>query len=159
MTWWGTRQNPSPRMRAEIAAMIKLFNTKEDVLYRARANWDWDCYLQTRKLKLVTDENPREPHWLVTFRMHDYPRDWLTIKIKYSKEHPHVEPAVTVLSHDVSNARHLLLSGALCLHGHDSARTGWNPSKSTDATFGLWSVEWIRAWIFWQKKGYWPSET
>jgi hypothetical protein len=161
MTWWGTRKKPSLRLKKEILLMQATFPKEKRAPMDLYGKFD----LETSDLDLVTDEDPLQPYWLVRFRMHDRlssrikSKDWFTIKIKYSKSHPNQEPYVFVLSHNVSNAPHVLLfsSGALCLHAHKSARSGWDPGKSTAATFGLWAVQWIRAWLRWKKTRRWPS--
>ncbi len=164
MTWWGSWENPSDRMRREALTMKATFDIKKRVLIRSHVSWDQDFYLETGERKFVTDK-PRYPYWLITFRMHDSSssrirsKEWFTIRIEYPEGYPDYEPEVRVISHDVTDAPHVLLfsSGALCLHDHTSSRSGWDPGKSTAATFGLWAIEWIRAYLYWKKTWFWPE--
>lgn len=168
-TWWGTRKEPSRRMRVEILAMKKLFNTKQKVLIKPRVLWDDDFYLITKELNLDTDNRIR-PFWLTTFRMRSGPQNrinpegWYTLRITYRSEFPAKEPAATIPSHGLLGAEHIFgkLSETddyvLCLTGHDGIRSGWDPARSTAATIGLWSIEWIRAWTLSIITGYWPDE-
>jgi len=160
-SWFGTTQKPSPRAAIEIAAMKKLFDTTTPTVVRHKVSWDSDFLLYTLKLEL----NPAEPiHWTVQFSMYDIEEtgkgvnnnDTFTIRILYPSNFPAGEPQVEVTSHNV-NGVHVFNGGKLCLHSHRGASSGWDPAASTAATFGLWSVQWIRAWIYYKTHTIWPD--
>ena|SRR3989344_4609170 len=154
LPWWGTRQHPSPRMVIEIAAMKIVFKFNEPSLIKPQRGWDQQFYLHTLSRELNTN-NPSNPFWEISFQM-SYLPDTYKIQINYQKNYPAEEPAVFLLSHRGSG-RHIFKNGRLCLHNHTGSLYGWDPAKSTAATFGLWAVEWIRAWIIQEKTGNWPS--
>lgn len=163
MVWWGTREKPSARMAVEIAAMKKVFHVGKLVRIPSHVGWDSTFFLQTHDLKLVTTD-VQGPYWLVSFSMRPenasasiQSSDTYRIKILYQAGYPNKEPVVTLESHDVSDSPHKFQGGYLCLHNHSSTRAGWDPSKSTAATFGLWSVEWVRAWLYWRRTDDWPE--
>lgn len=168
MAWWGTRQRPSPRMVVEIAAMKKLFNPKQPVLVSPRVSWDRDFYVETFERELQT--GVFEPYWRISFLMRETGPSRIrsgevyTIKITYKQGFPAKEPWVTILSHDVSDSPHHYGTRhqgrvIICLHGHSgNPREEWDPGRSTAATLGLWAVQWIRAYILWNKTGDWPAE-
>jgi hypothetical protein len=161
--WWGTRKNPTERMKIEIQKMQGLFNVKVPTPINFGVDWDVPFLLETLQLSLNLD-HPKRPYWLITFRMHLDPkapwgraesRDAFTIKIEYHPRHPYQEPIVTVESHDVLG--HQYSDGRLCLFDHSGVRSsGWDPAKNTAASMGLWSVQWIRAWLYEKEIGYWP---
>lgn len=164
MTWWGTREHPSPRMVAEILAMKKAFPLSERNLVHTYVRWDFDFEIETVDRDLITSGGAT-PYWLIRFRMRETSsssrirsRDVFEIKVKYPSLYPAKEPIVTLESHDAAGApHHFFDSDVLCLHSHDGTRTGWDPAKSTAATFGLWAVEWIRAWLYWKRNLSWPE--
>lgn len=158
MSWWGSREKPSPRMIVEILAMKKLFNTTKPTIVRREIDWDRDFAIITESLDLVTG---KEPYWLVKIRMKDKgekPSPVYTLKISYYGNFPHDEPEVRVPEINVRETPHRYTDTRLCLTDHSGSRTGWDPSSSTAATVGLWSVEWLRAWKVWKQTGRWPEK-
>ncbi len=168
--WWGNPQQFSARMWAEVAAMKAAFDVelKKGKKITTQARWDEPFILFTHKLKLNISQDPRKPFWTVEFSMKETvensdarSNDHYRLKIQYLSDYPSREPQVTVPSHSLGTnlANHVFEGGILCLHDHSSTRTGWDPGSSTAATFGLWSVEWIRAWRYAKRNNNnWPSD-
>lgn len=167
--WWGNPREFTPRMWAEVAAMKAAFDVTKTsgVLIETRVYWDDNFYLSTHLLKLNISSNPMQPFWTVIFSMRETDKksksrstDKFTLQIEYPESYPSSEPHVTIPSHKLGTmlANHIFPGGVLCLHNHSSSRTGWDPSSSTAATFGLWSVEWVRAWQRSKRTGKWPDE-
>lgn len=167
--WWGNPQQFTGRMWSEVAAMKAAFDIElvKGKKVTTQAHWDHPFILYAHKLKLNISQDPRKPFWTVEFSMKETvknsdarSKDHYRLKIEYPTDYPSREPKVFVSSHAIgtSLANHVFGDGSLCLHDHSSTRTGWDPSSSTAATFGLWSVEWVRAWRFSKRNSNWPSD-
>jgi|GEM_PF-3089008 len=107
--------------------------------------------------------------WIWSVREARYNDGKFTIEIAYQPGFPKVEPWVTLTSHDIGEVRHRFLQQrngqyVICLHAHnDDPTTEWNPGqwergpdgrdvyvRSTAATLGSWTVQWIRSWLRWK---------
>lgn len=164
--WWGEGQKPSPRFAHEILSMKAAFPLEGLKQYDLpiRVHWDYGFKVQTIERRLNRD-NPNELYWNIAFRFHEIERrsqngsqDMFRLKILYPASYPHDEPRVWLESHNVNNSPHLFGGGVLCLYQHGSNRSkGWDPGTSTAATFGVWSVQWVRAWLYWKRTNDWPN--
>lgn len=168
-TWWGTEKNPSQQLRKELAAMGKHFSRKKKFCFVEQvASWDKPFWIYTTKLQFHRREGSNENmFWLITFQMVEqdkktWSREYV-IKISYTFDHPFVEPRPLVVSGvpagDGYGNAGTNADGTIspCLHAHSGAATGWDPNKSTAATFALWTIEWIRAYLYTKKGHIWPS--
>lgn len=168
-TWWGTENVPSKQLRKELAAMIKHFTPERYCYVQTVPSWDKPFFIFTTKRDFHRKSGSNEKmYWQIGFRMLELDREtWsgeYELKILYSPNYPHAEPSAYLLtkialpsqvravwSHDTSLGIHI------CLHDHEgNATTGWDPGSSTAATYGLWGVQWVRAYLHFRKTGNWP---
>ncbi len=159
--WWGTRQKPSPRFMIDIGAMKFAFNTKSFTLFKQEVSWDTDFVISTTSLELLTDTE--QPKWIVKFRMLKDTKlpakiefnDEAILTIQY-QENQIIAPVADYVYPEVVKSQHNIGGHNLCLH-HGGARNGWDPAKSTVGTIAQWSVQWLRAWMYWTKYNEWPE--
>lgn len=137
-TWWGNRQNVSPRLRLEVAAMraafedtFKLVVPNAGLLY-----WEGDVEINLARLRTPIH----------------------TLKIVYPNEYPNRPAEAYVLKPRIYSEKHQYEDGQLCLFNpKDGAQYGWNPSRSTSVTVAGWAIQWLYAYYTWRATGEWPG--
>ncbi len=155
--WWGTRQNPSLRLMADIASVKMVFNPKAYTVFNRKVNWDTDFVISTTSIELLTDTE--QPKWVVKFRMMKVAllpsdlefNDEVILTMQYQEDR--LAPPITDYVYpDVSKSPHN--TGG---HNLDIQNSSWDPVKSTPGTIAIQSVQWLRAWMYWSKYNEWPS--
>ena len=168
MTWYRARGGkPTDRLVLEVTKMKLLFDPEKATEPDVVASWDVPFEVRTLVAPKFQYKRVDSPLWKIRFTMRNLergdfnPTDEFQMKIQYPVNYPADEPRVTLPSHhqEVINSPHRFGGGVLCLHNHNSSRTGWDPAKSTAATFALWSIQWIRTLYYWKHSGRWPDST
>jgi len=138
MSWWGTPDRVSNRLRLEVELMhatfadtFRLVVPKNDLLY-----WIGDVEINLRGL-------PERIH---------------TIKLIYPAEYPNRPAEAYVLRPNVYSEKHQYEDGQLCLFNpKDGVTYGWNPSTSTVVTVAGWAIQWLYVYYTWRATGTWPG--
>jgi hypothetical protein len=83
------------------------------------------------------------------------------IRVTYPDDFPDHPPAVVIESPELPGGMpHVLGPQRPCLfqpsHG---PRNGYDPGKTTAATFVAWTALWIHAFETWQATGHWPGRS
>ena len=111
-SWWGTRNNVSPRLRDEVGAMRQTFG-------------------ETFKL-IVPKWDPVYWFGVVEINLRGIPQREHELKIVYPHEYPNRPAEAYVLSPRIYSEKHQFEDGQLCLFNpRDGTNYGWNPSRST----------------------------
>lgn len=171
MYWWSDVnppdiRKPSRQMGKELIQMKALFDTTAPTIYKASTRWDRDAKIITLEKNLNLDDS-RHPYWEFVFQMSGAPGEpranflpqgkKFVIKVAYTSNYPDSAPQVVVDADEFRGYDHILTTNddvgfssgyVLCLESHNGARTGWDPAKSTAATYALWGIQWIRAYYY-----------
>jgi ubiquitin-protein ligase len=141
-TWWGTKQNVSFRLRAEVEAMRVTFgDTFRLVVPQFGAPLYW---LGTIEINLRSKALSQREHEL---------------KIMYPNEFPQRAPEAYVLKPHIYSEKHQFEDGQLCLFNpKDGNNYGWNPSTGTAVTVAGWAIQWLYAYYTWRSTGEWPGQ-
>lgn len=82
------------------------------------------------------------------------------VRITYPRGFPEDAPKVTIEQPTLpENAPHVLAGKELCLFRPvDGPRHGYDPARTTAATFVAWTAHWIHCFEHWQETGTWLAE-
>jgi hypothetical protein len=138
-TWWGSRNNVSPRLRLEVEAMRAVFDNTFKLVVPQMGLLYWEGTVEVNLSLLQSPEH--------------------TLKIVYPKEYPNRPAEAYVLKPRIYSEKHQYEDGQLCLFNpKDGEQYGWNPGKSTAVTVTAWAVQWLYAYYTWRSTGTWPGQ-
>jgi hypothetical protein len=82
------------------------------------------------------------------------------VRVTYPGGFPDDPPFVRIEEPTLpENAPHVLDNQKLCLYRPlDGPRFGYDPARTTAATFVAWTAHWIHCFEQWQETGSWPYE-
>jgi hypothetical protein len=81
------------------------------------------------------------------------------VEVKYPSRFPEEPPAVRIVSPPLPDGTpHLLFGNQPCLfQSAQGPRHGYDPGRTTAATFVAWTALWIHAYEVWDRTGAWPG--
>lgn len=167
MPWWGNLDEASPRMVLEVKVMKEHFAKGKKREIDMQVHWDEPFWVESEGLESGFDEENRF-YWLLHLRFGkkrlwsrktEWEEETWVIKIFYPQEFPSFGPRAYIVRPRVFAAPHAVGSGgSLCLYNpRDGRDHGWDPSKGTGATIALWTIQWIRAYRYYQEYHDWPG--
>lgn len=98
--------------------------------------------------------------WVGRLRSGFRPANRYLIRIVYPLDFPDDAPTVRLEEPDLpDNTPHVLSANRLCLYlPTEGPRHGYDPARTTAATFVAWTAHWIHCFEDWQETGVWPVE-
>jgi hypothetical protein len=137
-TWWGSKNNVSPRLRLEVEAMRAVFGNNFRLVVPQMGLLYWEGVVEINLTGLASPVH--------------------TLKILYPKEYPNRPAEAYCLKPRIYSEKHQYEDGQLCLFNpKDGEQYGWNPARSTAVTVTAWAVQWLYAYYTWRATGDWPG--
>lgn len=167
MPWWGSLDDASPRMIAEVKAMKQFFGRGKITKIDMQVPWDDPFWIKSEGLEYGFEDT--QLYWLITIRFGrestwpqeelDWEQETWVIKIFYPEGFWSQAPRAYIVRPRIFAAPHAMgRDGSLCLYNPQDGRShGWDPSKGTGATIALWAIQWIRAYRYYQEYHDWPG--
>lgn len=138
MSWWGSRQNVSPRLRLEVEAMRATFDNTFKLVVPQFGVLYWEGIVD---VNLSTVRQPQHH-----------------LRITYPSDYPNRAAEAYVLKPRIYSEKHQYEDGQLCLFNpKDGEHYGWNPSRSTAVTVTAWAIQWLYAYYTWRTTDEWPG--